>query len=90
MVSGIVCVIKHGLQGKEAASGFGPHKTPFNRFIRRSLLGVCDRIVAALAGEGPQPERIRIDAMHLKAHRTAASLRKMGMFPAASAAPRAG
>jgi hypothetical protein len=31
-----------------------------------------------------------IDATHLKAHRTAASLLKKGLFPAASAAPRAG
>ena len=33
-----------------------------------------DRIFAALAGEGPKPERIMIDATHLNAHRTAASL----------------
>jgi len=37
-------------------------------------LGVFDRIFAALAGKGPQPERIMIDATHLKAHRIAASL----------------
>ncbi|MEW5425274.1 hypothetical protein HNS03_25585 [Amorphus sp. 3PC139-8] len=30
----------------------------------------------SLAGEGPKPERIMIDATHLKAHRTAASLLK--------------
>jgi hypothetical protein len=51
---------------------------------------VFDRIFAALAGEGPKPERIMIDATHLKAHRTAASLLKKGMFPAVSGAPRAG
>ena len=38
--------------------------------------------------EGPRPERIMIDATHLKAHRTAASLLKKGMFPAVSGAPR--
>jgi transposase len=52
-------------------------------------MGVFDRIFAALAGEGPRPERIMIDATHLKAHRTAASLYKKGMFPAASGAPKA-
>lgn len=52
-------------------------------------LGVFDRIFAAFAGEGPQPERIMIDATHLKAHRTAASLLKKGMFPVVSGAPRA-
>ena len=49
-----------------------------------------DRIFANLAGEGPRPERIMINATHLKAHRTAASLLKKGMFPVVSGAPRAG
>ncbi|RCS21051.1 hypothetical protein DUT91_25330, partial [Phyllobacterium salinisoli] len=42
---------------------------------------VFDRIFAGLAGEGPKPGRIMIDATHLKAHRTAASLLKKGCFP---------
>jgi len=50
---------------------------------------VVDRIFAALASAGPKPERIMIDATHLKAHRTAASLLKKGRFPAASGAPKA-
>lgn len=90
VVSGIVYVIKHGLQWKDAPKGYGPHKTLYNRFIRWSRLGVFDRIFVALAGEGPRPERLMIDATHLKAHRTAASLLKKGLFPAVSGAPRAG
>ena len=39
-----------------------PHKTLTNRFIRWSRLGFFDRIFAGLAGEGPEPERIMIDA----------------------------
>lgn len=35
-----------------------------------------NRIFAGLAGERPKPERIMIDAMHLKAHHTAACLLK--------------
>ena len=81
VVSGIVYVIRNGLQWKDAPSGYGPHKTLYNRFIRWSRLGVFDRIFAALAGEGPKPERIMIDATHLKAHRTAASLLKRGCSP---------
>lgn len=42
---------------------------------------MLDRIFAGVAGEGPKPERIMIDATHLKAHRAAASLLKKGMFP---------
>src|SRR5512137_1914617 len=87
VVSGIVYVIKHGLQWKDAPKAYGPHKTLYNRFIRWSRMGVFDRIFAGLAGEGPKPERIMIDATHLKAHRTAASLLKKGLFPAASGGP---
>jgi hypothetical protein len=43
----------------------------------------------ALAGKGGKPERIMIDATHLKAHRTAASLLKKGLFPDVSGAPKA-
>ena len=44
----------------------------------RSRLGVFARIFAALTGEADTPERPMIDATHLKAHRTAASLLKRG------------
>jgi hypothetical protein len=43
--------------------------------------GVFDRIFVGLAGEGPKPERIMMDATHLKAHRTAASLLERGCSP---------
>jgi transposase len=49
VVSGIVYVIKHGLQWKDAPKDYRPHKTLYNRFIRWSRLGVFDRIFAALA-----------------------------------------
>ena len=89
VVSGIVYVIRNGLQWKDAPTGYGPPKTLYNRFIRWSRLGVFNRIFTSLAGEGPRPERIMIDATHLKAHRTAASLLKGGMFPDVSDAQRA-
>ncbi len=47
-----------------------------------------DRIFAALAAEGGLPERLMIASTHLKAHRTAASLLKKGLFPAASGDPQ--
>jgi hypothetical protein len=53
-------------------------------------MGMFDRIVAAVTGEGGPLLRLMIDATHLKAHRTAASLLKKGLFPAASGAARAG
>jgi transposase len=90
VLSGIIFVLKGGLRWRDAPPGYGPHKTLYNRFVRWSRMGVFDRIFAALATEGGPPERLMIDSTHLKAHRTAASLLKKGLFPAASAAPRAG
>ena len=89
IVSAIVFVIKNGLRWRDAPREYGPHKTIYNRFIRWSRLGVFNKIFAALARTGGKPERIMIDATHLKAHRTAASLLKKGLFPDVSGAPKA-
>lgn len=89
VLSGIVYVIRHGLQWKDAPRRYGPHKTLYNRFVRWSEKGVFDRIFAALSAEGGAPERLMIDATHLKVHRTAASLSKKGVRRAASGEPRA-
>jgi putative transposase len=89
VISGIIYVIRHGLQWKDAPRGYGPPKTLYNRFIRWSRLGVFARIFAALAAAGGPPERLMIDATHLKAHRTAASLLQKGLFRAVSGAPKA-
>jgi len=90
VISGIVYVIRHGLQWKDAPRGYGPHKTLYNRFVSWRRLGVFDHIFAALAAQSGPRERIMIDSTHLKAHRTAASLLKGGHFPAVSGAPRGG
>ena len=90
IVSGIVYVIKHGLMWRDAPKGYGPHKTIYNRFIRWSRLGVFNRIFAELAGKAGEPDAIMIDATHLKARRTAASLLKGGLFPDVSGAPKVG
>lgn len=89
VLSGIVHVIRNGLRWCDAPSAYGPHKTLYNRFVRWSHLGVFDSIFSNLAAEGAQAGVLIIDATHLKAHRTAASLLKKGLFPAASAARRA-
>ena len=90
IVSGIIYVIKHGLMWRDAPKGYGPHKTTNNRFIRWSRLGVFNRIFSELVGKAGEPDQVMIDATHLKAHRTAASLLKGGLFPDVSGAPRAG
>ena len=88
VISGIIFVIRNGLRWRDAPAEYGPHKTIYNRFIRWSRMGVFNRIFAELAAKGGRPNTLMIDATHLKAHRTAASLLKKGLFPDASGAPR--
>ena len=89
VISGIIFVIRNGLRWRDAPQEYGPHKTIYNRFIRWSRLGVFNRILAELAASGGTPDQLMIDATHLKAHRTAASLLKKGLYPDVSGAPRA-
>ena len=89
VVSGIIFVIRNGLRWRDAPAEYGPHKTIYNRFIRWSRLGVFNRIFAGLAAQGAKPDQLMIDATHLKAHRTAASLLKKGLFPDVSGARKA-
>ena len=89
VISGIIFVIRNGCRWRDAPSDYGPHKTIYNRFVRWSRLGVFNKIFAELASRGPRPQRLMIDATHLKAHRTAASLLKRGLFPDVSGARKA-
>ncbi len=74
VLSGIIHVIRNGLRWCDAPSVYGSHKTLYNRHVRWTRNGVFQRIFTALAEQAGPPERIIIDSMHLKAHRTAASL----------------
>lgn len=89
VISGIIHVIRNGLMWRDAPAFYGPHKTLYNRFIRWSEAGVFNRIFVDLAAESAATDTVMIDATHLKAHRTAASLLKKGLYPAVSGAPRA-
>ena len=89
VISGIIHVIRNGLMWRDSPERYGPHKTLYNRFIRWSQAGVFDRIFTELAAMSAATDTVMIDATHLKAHRTAASLLKKGAFPAVSGAPRA-
>jgi len=89
ILSGIVFVIRNGLRWRDAPAAYGPHKTIYNRFIRWSRMGVLNKIFAALAAASDADDVLMIDATHLKAHRTAASLLKKGLFPDISEERRA-
>jgi putative transposase len=90
VLSGIIHVIRSGLRWRDAPAVYGPPKTLYNRYVRWTRMGVFSRIFADLAGEAGVPERIMIDSTHLKAHRTAASLRQKRGVRAGSAEPREG
>jgi putative transposase len=89
VLSGILFVIRNGLRWRDVPAAYGPPKTIYNRFIRWSRLGVFNRIFAELAAESDSSDRLMIDATHLKAHRTAASLLKKGLYPDLSGAAAA-
>ena len=89
VISGIIHVLQRGLQWRDAPPEYGPHKTLYNHFIRWSRLGVFDKIFKALVEAEGVPEQLQIDATHFKAHRTAISLLKKGMFPVLSGVQQA-
>jgi hypothetical protein len=62
VISGIICVIRNGLQLKVASRGLGAHKTLYNRFVRWSRLGVFSRICTRPGRCRRVPERLMIDA----------------------------
>ena len=88
VLSGILHVLRNGLRWRDAPAIYGPHKTLYNRFARWSRLGVFARIFRDLARPGADGDTLMIGSTHLKAHRTAASLRKGGRGRGRSAAPR--
>ena len=90
VISGIIHVIRNGLRWRDAPEAYGPHKTLYNRFVRWSRLGIFNRIFSGLAGQAGEPDRLMIDATHLKAHRTAASLLQRGAERARGPACAAG
>ena len=84
VLSGIIYVIRYGLRWRDAPREYGPYKTLYNRFIRWSRMGIFNSIFLELSKTADNDGKVMIDATHLKAHRTAASLLKKGLFPAVS------
>lgn len=75
MLSVIIHVQRNGLMWKDAPAVYGRPKTLYSRWKRWSRMGVFARVLLKLATESQDTEMVMIDATHLKAHRTAASLR---------------
>jgi len=77
VLSGIFHILRNGLRWCDAPREYGPYKTLYNRFVRWSAKGIFEKIFKALAkSTGAAADTLMIDATHLKAHRTASSLKK--------------
>ena len=77
VLSGIIHVIRNGLRWRDAPPEYGPHKTLYNRFRRWSENGIFERIFSELANPDVESSGVlMIGATHIKAHRTASSLKK--------------
>jgi len=75
VLSGIMFVLRNGLRWKDAPAAYGPYKTLYNRWIRWSRQGIFAQILAALSASSDATDTLMVDATHIKAHRTASSLR---------------
>ena len=75
VLSGIIFLNRNGLRWRDAPVEYGPSKTLYNRWVRWGRLGVFARMLIELSTAGRDIETVMIDATHLKAHRTASSLR---------------
>ena len=75
VLSGIIYIQRNGLMWKDAPEIHGPHKTLYNRWTRWCRMGVFARIMLELSAAAQEIDLLMIDATHLKAHRTASSLR---------------
>ncbi len=53
-------------------------------------MGIFNKIFMELSRKNGHVEQLMIDATHLKAHRTAASLLKKGLYPDVSDVPKEG
>ncbi|WP_328288597.1 transposase, partial [Paracoccus lichenicola] len=89
VLSGIIYVKRYGLRWQDAPAVYGPYKTLYNRFARWSRMGIFAKIFQELARPGAQRDTLLIDSTFLKAHRTAASLRKKGIVRGRSDARKA-
>lgn len=74
VLSRIIFINRNGLRWRDAPKEYGPHKTLDNRWKRWSDKGIFARIMAGLAAEHGEEKTVMIDAIYLKAHRTATSM----------------
>lgn len=80
VISAIICVIRNGLMRRDAPVSYGPCEAIYHPVIRWSRMGAFACILIEPTSQAGGTEEIMTDATHSKAHRTAASLVKRGVF----------
>ena len=75
VMSGIIFINRNGLRWCDAPTEYGPPKSLYYRWRRRSDKGIFARMMEGPTSEAAVPTTVRINATYLKAHRTATSLR---------------
>ena len=71
VLSGIIFVNRNGLRWSGAPMEFSPAKTLYKRWKRWGDMGVFARMMEVLTCEAAGSTTVMIDAIYLKAHRTA-------------------
>lgn len=89
VVSGIIYVIRHRLQWRDAPPPTGRTSRSTTASCAGAALAYSTASSRHWLPRLDRLDRLMIDSTHLKAPRTAASMLKKGLFPAVSAAPRA-
>ena len=91
VLSGIVFCSRRGYRRSDAPAEYGPAKTLYNRYKRRSEAGVFERVFETLAREHADLSTPMLDAGHVKTHRIAANgVEKTPVAAGPSARPEAG
>ncbi len=89
VLSDIIFCLRRGYRWSDAPAEYGPSKTLYNRYKRRSEAGVFERAFKTLARERANLSPLMIDASHVKTHRIAANgVKKTPPAGALSARPR--
>ena len=71
VLSGIIFINRNGLRWSGAPKEYRPAKNLYNRWKRWVEMGVFPRMMEVLACEAAVSTTVMIDAIYLKAHRTA-------------------
>lgn len=69
-------MLRSGARWRDCPEAYGPYTTIYNRFNRWSPQGIWPDMFAALTGETGMIGTGMIDSSAVKAHRSAAGLRK--------------